>query len=237
MINIIDTFRNIIGDKYAMVKVLILTVPVMMCIYSKVLINDGVFSTLSIIFGVVYLAIFFETIRRSCTQEPMLLPSFLLPVRMFLTLGMTVLAAIPITIVCAGLYIGYVQLLGTYCPDLNQTPLSMYICNFIFTLLTTSLFFSSVTQFLDTGKLSDAYNPIKVIKALKTFIVDILFFIIQDAFFIAIVIVIPAYIISVLAGMNPTNFFVILWSSIGGVVNYLMLADYLGQTKKDSEVY
>ena len=47
----------------------------------------------------------------------------------------------------------------------------------------------------------------------------------------------PAYIIMVLAGMDLQNFFVILWLSMGGVINYLMFADYMGQTKKESELY
>lgn len=237
MINIIDTFRNVVGDKYAVVKILILTAPTVISVYAN-LSGQAVFSNLiNLIFGVVFAAIFFETIRRSCNSEPMLLPPFMLPFRMFITLGLTILAAIPVTAVCVGLVLGYFHVLSTYFPDVIQSPITMKICNFIFSLIVSSLFFASVTQFLDSGKVIDAYNPIRVVKALKTFIVNNLFFIIQDIIFNLIVLIIPAYIIMVLAGMDIKNFFVILWLSMGGVVNYLMLADYMGQTKKESEVY
>lgn len=237
MINIIDTFRNIVGDKYAMVKILILTVPTLICVYAKLGGNEILYSTLNFIFGIVFAAIFFETIRRSCASEPMLLPSFLLPVRMFLTLGLTIIAAIPIVAVCIGLGFAYFYVLANYCPDVLQSPVTLKICNFIFALLITSLFFSSITQYLDSGKVWDAYNPIKVTLALKTFIVNNLLFIIQDILFNLLVVFAPAYIIAVLAGMNFTNFFVVLWLSMGGVINYLMFADYMGQTKKESEIY
>ena len=237
MINIIDTFRNIVGDKYAIVKILILTVPAVIATYAQLSGQTAFSTTINIIFGVVFAAIFFETIRRSCTAEPMLLPPFMLPFRMFITLGLTILAAIPVTAVCVGLGFGYFHVMFNYFPDVVQSSITLKVCNFIFSLLVSSLFFASITQFLDTGKLWDAYNPIKVALALKTFIVNIFFFIIQDIIFILIFMVVPAYIIALLAGMNWTNFFVILWVSVCFVTNYLMWADFLGQTKKDSEVY
>lgn len=237
MINLVDTCRNVVGDKYAMIKIVILTIPTVIATYATLGGQTVLSNTINIAFGIVFLAIFFETVRRSCNSEPMLLPSFLLPIRMFVTLGLTILAAIPVIALCIGLFIGYIHVLVTYFPDVQSSPITLKICNFIFSLLLTSLFFASVTQFLDTGKVWDAYNPIKVGKALKTFIVNNVLFIIQDLIFIILCILLPAYIILVLAGMQWTNFFVILWLSMGGVVNYLMFADYMGQTKKDSEVY
>ncbi len=237
MINIIDTFRNVVGDKYAMIKIIILTVPTLIATYAALGGNQAVYTTLNLIFGIVFAAVFFETIRRSCNSEPMLLPSFLLPVRMFVTLGLTILAAIPITAVCIGLSIGVLYLITNYSPDLLKDVLLAKILYFMYSLLISSLFFASVTQFLDTGKIWDAYNPVKVLTAWKTFIVNILFFIVQNIIFILIVMFIPAYVIAVLAGMQWTNFFVIFWVSMCGVVNYLMWADFLGQTKKESEVY
>ena len=237
MINIIDTCRNVVGDKYAVIKILILTIPTLICVYAKLSGNGLVYNSLNLIFGIIFAAVFFETIRRSCNSEPMLLPSFLLPVRMFLTLGLTILAAIPVIAICIGLGYGYFYVLSTYFPDIMQIQTSFKICNSIFALILSSLFFSSVTQFLDTGKVLDAYNPIKVLTALKTFIVNTLFFIIQNILFILIVVILPAYVILMLSGMNPTSFFFILWLSMCGVMNYLMWADFYGQTKKESEVY
>jgi len=237
MINIIDTFKNIVGDKYAMVKILILTIPTVISVYANLSGEALLAGTVNIVFGVVFAAIFFETIRRSCNAEPMLLPSFMLPFRMFITLGLTIIAAIPVTAVCVGIGAGYFYVIFNYFPDIVQSPITMRICNFILALLITSLFFAGVTQFLDTGKVWDSYNPIKVTLALKTFIVNNLFFVIQDILFNLFIIIIPAYVIIVLAGMDFKNFFVILWLSMGGVVNYLMFADYMGQTKKESEVY
>lgn len=237
MINLVDTVRNIVGDKYAMIKILILTIPTVIATYAT-LSGQVVFSSIiNVIFSVVFAAVFFETIRRSCTAEPMLLPPFMLPFRMFITLGLTIVAAIPVVAINIGLFMAYIHVLVTYFPEVQTSPITFKICNFIFSLLITSLFFASVTQFLDSGKVWDAYNPVKVGKALKTFIVNMVLFLIQDLIFIILCILLPAYIIIVLAGMQWTNFFVILWLSMGGVVNYLMFADYIGQTKKDSEVY
>ncbi|MBR1681157.1 hypothetical protein IJ707_05140 [bacterium] len=237
MINIIDTFRNIVGDKYAMVKIFILTVPTVISVYANLSGQAAFANTVNIAFGVVFAAIFFETIRRSCNAEPMLLPSFMLPFRMFITLGLTILAAIPVTAVCVGLGTVYFYVMFNYFPDIVQSRITMQICSFILSLLISSLFFASVTQFLDTGKVWDSYNPIKVTLALKTFIVNNFLFVIQDMIFNLIVLLMPAYIIMVLAGMDLQNFFVILWLSMGGVINYLMFADYMGQTKKESELY
>lgn len=237
MINLVDTVRNVVSDKYAMIKILILTIPTVIATYAALSGQAVLSNIINISFGIVFAAIFFETIRRSCTAEPMLLPPFMLPFRMFITLGLTILAAIPVVAINIGLFMAYIHVLVTYFPDVQSSPITFKICNFIFSLLITSLFFASVTQFLDSGKVWDAYNPIKVGKAWKTFIVNLLLFIIQDLIFIIVGILLPAYIIIVLAGMQWTNFFVILWLSMGGVVNYLVFADYIGQTKKDSEVY
>jgi len=237
MINIIDTFRNVVGDKYAMVKILILTVPTVISVYANLSGQAALAGAINVAFSIVFAAIFFETIRRSCNSEPMLLPPFMMPFRMFVTLGLTIIAAIPITVICIGLAIGYFYVMFNYFPNIVQSPIIIKIWNLMLALLITSLFFSSVTQFLDTGKVWDAYNPIKVTLALKTFIVNNLFFVIQDMIFNLVVLIIPAYIIMVLAGMDIQNFFVILWLSMGGVVNYLMFADYMGQTKKESEIY
>ena len=237
MINIIDTFRNIVGDKYAVIKIIILTVPLLLAVYAKLGGNDILSNSMNLIFGIIFAAVFFETIRRSCNSEPMLLPSFLVPVRMFWTLLWTIVAAIPITAVCVGLSYGYIYVLFNYFPDLMNSPITAKTCNTIFSLLISSLYFASVTQYLDTGKVWDSYNPKKVLTAWKTFIVNILFFFVQDVIFILIVMIVPAYIIVVLSGMQWSNFFVILWLSMCGIVNYLMWADFLGQTKKESEVY
>lgn len=97
------------------------------------------------------------------------------------------------------------------------------------------MFFASVTQFLDTGKVFDAYNPMKVLRALKTFIVNLIFFVIQDIIFLGIFVVIPLIIIYFLSGLNMSNFFLMLYLAMALIFNYLAFADYIGQTKKDSE--
>lgn len=234
MVNIIDCIRNVTADRYGMIKIFILSIPALICTYATLSGQVLVSGLINLIFGIIFLAVFFETIRRSCNAEPILLPSFLMPVRMFLTLGLTIVSAIPVFIVCVGLYI----LLGIFLKDNPQvlsTPVSYYITCSVFGLLITSLFFSSITQYLDTGKVFDAYNPMKVLRALKTFIVNLLFFIIQDVLAVAIFVIIPAMVIYMLGGQNPNNFFLIVFLCMGGVFNYLVFADYIGQTKKDSE--
>lgn len=231
MVNLVDCVRNVAADRYAMIKILILAIPYMLAIYSKI---DVMQLSLSIIFGVIFLAVFFETIRRSCNAEPMLLPSFLMPVRMFLTLGLTIIASIPSLAILYGLSFGITELFKVY-PQLVEVKTTYYVIAVIANLLGISLFFASVTQFLDTGKVLDAYNPMKVLRTLKTFIVNLIFFVIQDIIFLGIFVVIPIIIIYFLANQDVFNFFLMLYLTMGLIFNYLAFADYIGQTKKDSE--
>lgn len=236
MVNIIDCVRNVASDRYAMIKILILSIPAVIATYATLSGQQIVSGIINIVFGVIFAAIFFETIRRSCNAEPMLLPSFLMPIRMFLTLGLAIIASIPSVIVCFGLFLLFSYILTLY-PQLasEQEQVSLYIIAFIFYTLMMSIYFAGVTQSLDTGKVLDSYNPMKVLRALKTFIVNLLFFVIQDFLVVAVFIVLPAMIIFFLSGKNPTNFFMILYLCMGFVFNYLVFADYIGQTKKDSE--
>lgn len=234
MVNIIDCIRNVATDKYAFVKIAILAIPLIMSVYTYMSGQMVLSATLNIVFGILFAAVFFETIRRSCNSEPMLLPSFLMPVRMFITLGFTILAAIPVVIINILLFMLFVFAVAQY-PELLNNQIVFYITYLIFYLLLVSLFFASITQYLDTGKLYDAYNPMKIIKALSTFIVNLLFYVIQVFLFTLIAFVLPAWIILMLNGMNPMNFLFILFMCMFMIFNYLVFADYIGQTKKDSE--
>ncbi len=234
MVNIIDCIRNVATDKYAFVKIAILAIPLIMSVYTYMSGQMVLSATLNIVFGILFAAVFFETIRRSCNSEPMLLPSFLMPVRMFITLGFTILAAIPVVIINILLFMLFIFAVAQY-PELLNNQIVFYITYLIFYLLLVSLFFASITQYLDTGKLYDAYNPMKIIKALSTFIVNLLVYVIQVFLFTLIAFVLPAWIILMLNGMNPMNFLFILFMCMFMIFNYLVFADYIGQTKKDSE--
>jgi len=234
MINIIDTCRNVLGDKYAVIKLLIMAVPVLLCVNAYLSGQIIVSNTLNAVICIIFAAIFFETIRRSCTSEPMLMPSFLMPVRMFITLGFTIIAGIPAAIVCGFIILGYFELLKNF-PNIQQDTNSYWIVTGIFVLVTLSLFFASVTQFLNSGKIYDSYNPIKIVKALNTFIINFLFFSIQNAIFFGIVALIPVNLIYVVAGFKYDNFFIYLYSSFYFALNFVMLADFIAQTKKESE--
>lgn len=131
MVNLVDCVRNVATDRYAMIKILILTIPYMLAVYSKI---DVIQLSLSIIFGVIFLAVFFETIRRSCNAEPMLLPSFLMPVRMLLTLGLTIIASIPSLAILYGLFFGITELFKVY-PQLVEVKTTYYVITIIADLL------------------------------------------------------------------------------------------------------
>ncbi len=234
MINIVDCIRNVATDKYAFIKIAILAIPALLATYTMLGGQAIISATLNIVFGVIFAAVFFETIRRSCNSEPMLLPSFMMPVRMFITLGFTVLAAIPILIINFLLFMLFVFVLSQN-PQIMNNQIVFYIVYAIFYLLLVSLFFASITQYLDTGKLYDAYNPMKIVKALSTFIVNLFAYMIQAILFTLVACVLPSWIILMLNGMNPMNFFFILFISMFMIFNYLVFADYIGQTKKDSE--
>ena len=234
MVNIIDCIRNVVTDKYAFIKIAILAIPAIISTHALMSGQMVLSITLNIVFGIIFAAVFFETIRRSCNSEPMLLPTFLMPVRMFITLGFTILAAIPIVIVNILLFLLFVFVLAQN-PQLMNNQIVFYIVYSIFYLLLVSLFFASITQYLDTGKLYDAYKPMRIIKALSTFIVNLFAYAIQAILFMLVAFVLPAWIILMLNGMNPMNFFFILYMCMFMVFNYLVFADYIGQTKKDSE--
>ncbi len=236
MVNIIDTFRNVIGDKYAVIKLLILTVPVLINVYAYLEGQLILANTLNVIYNIIFAAVFFETIRRSCTSEPMLLPSFLMPIRIFITLGQTIVASIPSLIICGGIVYGYFQLLKAF-PDIQQESNIYWIITGIFILFILSIFFASVTQFLDSGKIVDSYNPMKIVRALNRFIINIIGFVIQDVLFIAIVGVIPLAAIFVVFGFKYNIFVFYLYASFFFVMNLIMFADFIAQTKKESECY
>ena len=234
MVNIIDCVRNVATDRYAMIKIFILSIPMVIATYIAMGGQTLVSNSVNVIFGILFAAVFVETIRRSCNAEPMLLPSFLMPLRMLLTLGLTLIASIPAVVLTFGLYIGLGVLLKSY-PVMTSNVVTYYIVCSIFLLLQQSIFYASITQYLDTGKVLDAYNPMKVLRALKTFIVNLFFFVIQDFLAVLVFIVLPAMIIFFLGGKNENNFFMILYLCMGFIFNYLVFADYIGQTKKDSE--
>ena len=139
MVNIIDCLRNVVTDKYAMVKIFILSIPVVMVCYATLGGQEMVADIINLVFSVIFAAIFFETIRRSCNAEPMLLPSFLLPVRMFLTLVLTILSAIPVTIICGGIIFGFVTWLKEH-PEVAENQVVFYIITSILSLFLISLF-------------------------------------------------------------------------------------------------
>ena len=236
MVNIIDTFRNVIGDKYSVIKLLILSFLDVIHTYAYLGGQTVLVNTLNIVLGILFLALFFETIRRSCASEPMLMPSFLMPIRIFITFGLTIVAAIPSIIICGGIVFGYFQVLKIF-PDVQQGSFSYWIITGIAILFILSIFFASITQFLDTGKIVDSYNPIKIVKALNRFIINIIGFVIQDIFFIGIIGVIPLAIIYVVFGFKYNNFAFYLYSSFFFVMNWIMFADFIAQTKKESECY
>ena len=110
MVNIIDCIRTVATDKYAFIKIAILAIPAIISTHALMSGQMVLSITLNIVFGIIFAAVFFETIRRSCNSEPMLLPTFLMPVRMFITLGFTILAAIPIVIVNILLFLLFVHI-------------------------------------------------------------------------------------------------------------------------------
>ena len=234
MINIIDTCKNVLGDKYAVIKLGIMAVPLVMGIYAY---NGGqmiVANTLNIVIGVIYLAIFCETMKRSCAGEPMLMPPFMMPIKMFITLGETIVAAIPAAVVCGGMVYGYFELLNNV-PELKEEIVSYTLITGAFILMILSIFFASVTQYSNSGKINSSYNVVKVVKALNTFIVDILSFAVQNALFFGLFGALPVYGIYIVAGFKWDNIVVYSYSSFYIVLNFIMLADFFAQTKKDSE--
>ena len=66
MVNIIDCIRNVATDKYAFVKIAILAIPLIMSVYTYMSGQMVLSATLNIVFGILFAAVFFETIRRSC---------------------------------------------------------------------------------------------------------------------------------------------------------------------------
>ena len=83
MVNIIDCARNVMGDKFAFIKMIILSIPLMLSVWAAMGGNMFISVTMYAVFGVIFGAVFFETIKRSLNNEPMLMPSFLMPIPMF----------------------------------------------------------------------------------------------------------------------------------------------------------
>ena len=104
--------------------------------------------------------------------------------------------------------------------------------NAVVGLLCSSIYFATITQYLDTGKLKDSFNLIVIAKSIKTFFVNIILYGIQALIF-TLIALIPLAIIVMLYG--PTSGLIVIYSSILVMTNYLIFADYIAQTKKDAD--
>lgn len=232
----VDTVRNVVGDKYAIFKLAIMSVPVFIIVMAYVNNHLVVANTMNIVCGVFFAAIFFETMRRSCTSEPMIMPSFMFPAQMLITLGLTIVASLPVIAVCGALAFVYFKVLELH-PEIQEEILSYSLFTAVFLLLGISIFFAGATQYINSGKILDSYNPVKVMKSLSTFIANLLLLIIQEAIFLGLFGFIPINLIAVVMGFNYDNIVVYAYSSFLFSLNFVMLADYIAQTKKESECY
>lgn len=230
MVSIIDCARNVMGDKYAFIKMLILSIPLMLSVWAAMGGNMFISVTMYIVFGVIFAAVFFETIKRSLNNEQMLMPSFMMPIPMFWTLLMVIVASIMPCVINFLIYMGFAALCASY-PQILEDTVVMYICGSLVGLLCSSIYFATVTQYLHTGKLKDSFNLIVIAKSIKTFIVDLIFYAIQAIIFILIALI-PLYVIIMMYGRSVL---IIIYSCILFMTNYLIFADYLAQTKKDAD--
>lgn len=231
MVNIIDCARNVMGDKFAFIKMLILSIPLMLSTWAYMSGNEILGKLTYTFFGVIFAAVFFETIKRSLNNEPMLMPSFLMPVPMFWTLLKVVLVSILPMVINFLLYFGFFSLFALK-PELIENKILLYVYCTIITLLTTSIYFATVTQYLATGKMKDSFNLIVIAKSIKTYIVNLLFYLIQALIF-TVVALIPLAIIIMVYG--PTSGLIVIYCCILVMTNYLIFADYIAQTKKDAD--
>lgn len=231
MVSIIDCARNVMGDKFAFIKMLILSIPLMLSVWAYLSGNAFLSVTSYIVFGVIFAAVFFETIKRSLNNELMLMPPFLMPIPMFWTLLMVIVASIVPVAINFGIYVGWVALFASY-PDIFTNIVVLYMVNAVVGLLCSSIYFATITQYLDTGKLKDSFNLIVIAKSIKTFFVNIILYGIQALIF-TLIALIPLAIIVMLYG--PTSGLIVIYSSILVMTNYLIFADYIAQTKKDAD--
>ena len=161
----------------------------------------------------------------------MLMPPFLMPIPMFWTLLMVIVASIVPVAINFGIYMGWVALFASY-PDIFTNIVVLYMVNAVVGLLCSSIYFATITQYLDTGKLKDSFNLIVIAKSIKTFFVNIILYGIQALIF-TLIALIPLAIIVMLYG--PTSGLIVIYSSILVMTNYLIFADYIAQTKKDAD--
>ena len=230
MVSIIDCARNVMGDKYAFIKMLILSIPLMLSVWAYFSGNAFLSVTSYIVFGVIFAAVFFETIKRSLNNEQMLMPSFMMPIPMFWTLLMVIITSIMPCVINILLYIGF-GALCTACPIIVENQILFNVSATILGLLCSSIYFATVTQYLHTGKLKDSFNLIVIAKSIKTFIVDLVFYGIQAILF-TLIALIPLYVIIMMYGRSVL---IIIYCCILVMTNYLIFADYLAQTKKDAD--
>lgn len=231
MVNIIDCARNVMGDKFAFIKMLILSIPLMLSTWAYMSGNEILGELAYTFFGVIFAAVFFETIKRSLNNEPMLIPSFLMPIPMFWTLLKVVIVSILPMVINFLLYFGFFALFAMK-PELIENKILLYVYCTIITLLTTSIYFATVTQYLATGKMKDSFNLIVIAKSIKTYIVNLFFYLIQALIF-TVVALIPLAIIIMVYG--PTSGLIVVYICILVMTNYLIFADYIAQTKKDAD--
>ena len=202
MASIIDSFRESFGDRFALLKVIVLAIPVFYSyqVYLGSKVTYGYFTfilslTLFLLFGFLI-----EVTTNVINDHDSVLPS-LNPLKLGIASGKGILAVAPITAISAALT-NYI------CSFVNIIPWLDITIKIILWLIVGAIFLTSFLMFTQREKISDAYDIKFLLEKSGDLITTILIFLIQ-----LIVINIPingfiGYTLLVLFGFGPIfNFF------------------------------
>ncbi len=229
MAKITDAFRDIITDEYAVLKLVILSVPTF--IITKMLIAGNNFVIyLDFIFGLIYLGFMLETAKRFAKNETILIPSIINPLPILKTLVEALIAVIPSLIISILLGISLIYL--TSLVPQFQNPLSLKILYVMISYIISAFILTGLLLYLNNSKIKDAYNLLKIFKNYAMTLSEMILYTIQSFLLNLLIVVAPAYGIFLIFGTGDVLYF---WIGFSIVLNYLIFGNYLAQIARQFE--
>lgn len=228
MASIIDSFREVLGDRLAFLKIVLLAIPVNYT-YSLYVGSNGDFAkyswmlylTLFLLFGMLV-----KITNNVANEKECIFPSFN-PLSFLLDTFKGILAILPAALICY-------WIASYFCSLINIIPWLDITLKSIIWLVVVAIVVTSFLMFTTNKKILEAYNVKMIFDKAGDLIVTLIFFVIQ-----AVVINVPTaafigYTLLILFGFGPIFDFYVCFAI---VFNIGVMGHYLGQVHYETITY
>ena len=224
MASIIDCFSEAIHEDLAIVKLVVFSIPVYICIKLFMLGNMNQFYFWSAVFGLLFLGEMTKGINNIRMNQRSVLS--LNPFNVIWALLKSFLVLIP-----QGLVLGFI---GHFCVMvLTSIPVGLEYYNLTVTIIVWSILGSILlTSYLSFAKylrVLDGYNLVVVSESCIDVFISVLFFVPQVFIVDMIVFWFPYYLFHEYMKIPNDHWFMIAAASIAIVINFSMFVNYLAQ--------